>query len=72
MLRCSEQCEESQEQPMFNVKGVAVNEERDLVEDLRKVGADGFSCAHCGAVAEETEGEVAYDSYDLGVLIDRK
>lgn len=52
MLRCSEQCQESEENPIFKVV-ILVDEERAVVVPFHGKDAREFRCAHCDAEAEE-------------------
>jgi hypothetical protein len=49
-LRCkNEECESHKDdQHLFAVDGVEVDEDGDLVENLKKLDADAFRCSFCG------------------------
>lgn len=56
-LRCTnKECDSyKNDQHLFTVNGVSVDEDGELAEDLRKLEADEFTCAHCGSDVELKE-----------------
>lgn len=57
-LRCSNpECEShTNNQHLFNIKSLAVDEDRQPAEELVGIDAENFNCAFCGAEAQTTTG----------------
>jgi hypothetical protein len=53
-LKCSAKCEESKEQPLFNVL-LVVGNDGVVEEDITIIPAENFCCAFCSANAVEAE-----------------
>lgn len=54
-MRCSNpECEShTGTTPVFICRNILCDADRDLVEDIKKIEAHYFECAHCGYKAEE-------------------
>jgi hypothetical protein len=54
-MRCSNpECEShTGTTPMFICRNLLCDADKDLLEDIKKIEADYFECAHCGYKAEE-------------------
>jgi hypothetical protein len=52
ILKCSEECDDSKENPLFNVS-VIMSEDRFVAYDIHEKDPRDFRCVHCGAEAKE-------------------
>lgn len=55
ILKCSEECEESEENPLFSVS-VIVSEDRSIAYDIHDKDPRDFECVYCDSVAKEVKG----------------